>query len=449
MLKNQSRTIEVGHKLTDLFLINLSWWIAYYARFESNLLDADQGLFVWYFKYSVLLTFMNYYYFRREGLYSSKRFSPIFQEIFSVIKANTIAFTIFIVFTYFLSEHKLSRLFIGSHYLLSTVLLVFLKISIRKLLRKLRKGGKNNRYSVLIGNSSQIQSYASKIENHPEFGVRIKKWFKTESEIEVLNFLEIENIAPDAIVIGVENKNYHKIDKLLLDLNNSLFEIIVLPDLSHSFIGYQVTDIAGVTAILINEPNIRSRSVIIKRCFDLILSTVGIIILSPLLILISVLVKLTSKGPVLFTQVRMGLDGNEFKMFKFRSMDIAKANTGNWTVANDPRVTKLGKFLRSTSLDEFPQLFNVFLGNMSLVGPRPERPIFVKEFREKIPTYMLRHKMKAGMTGWAQINGWRGDTCIEKRIECDLYYIKNWSIWMDLWIIAMTFWKGFINKNAY
>lgn len=449
MLKNQSRTIEVGHKLTDLFLINLSWWIAYYFRFESKLLVADQGLFVWYFKYSVLLTFMNYYYFRREGLYSSKRFSPIFQEIFSVLKANTIAFTIFIVFTYFLSEHKLSRLFIITHYLLSSVFLISLKISIRKILRKLRTTGKNNRYSVLVGNSLQIQSYASRIESHPEFGVRIKKWFKTEDEISELRLIDLEKLNPDTVVIGVENKNYSKIDALLMNLNNSLFEIIVLPDLSHSFIGYHVTDIAGLTAILVNEPNIRSRSVILKRCFDILMSSAGIIILSPILLLIAALVKLTSKGPVFYTQVRMGLDGNEFNMFKFRSMDISKANNGNWTIANDPRVTKFGRILRSTSLDELPQLFNVLLGNMSLVGPRPERPMFVKEFREKIPTYMLRHKMKAGMTGWAQINGWRGDTCIEKRIECDLYYIKNWSIWMDLWIIAMTIWKGFINKNAY
>lgn len=392
---------------------------------------------------------MSYYYFRREGLYSSKRLSPIFQEIFSVIKANTITCAIFIVLIYFLSEHKLSRLFVLTHYLLSTVLLVTMKVGVRKLLRSLRKTGRNNRFTVLIGNSSQIQAYASQVERHPEFGVVIKQWFKDEAEIESLTIKELEILAPDSVVFGVENGIMAKTDKLLLDLSNSLFEIVVLPDLSHSFIGYHVTDIAGITAIILNEPNIRSRSVILKRCFDIVLSSTGIVLISPLLLLLAVLVKVTSKGPVLFSQIRMGLDGKEFKMFKFRSMAIGEANTGGWTVRNDPRVTKLGRFMRSTSLDELPQLFNVLLGDMSLVGPRPERPMYVNEFRQKIPMYMLRHKMKAGMTGWAQINGWRGDTSIERRIACDLYYIKNWSIWMDVWIIVMTVWRGFVHKNAY
>lgn len=449
MLKGHSRSIEIGHKLFDLMLINLSWWTVYYLRFESDLLSADKGLGIWYLKYSILLTFINYYYFRREGLYSSKRFSPMFQEIFGVIKANTVSFTLFIVFTYFLSEHKLSRLFIASHYFLSTMLLISMKITVRKILKRLRSQGKNARFTVLIGDSIQIRRYAEKIKMHPEFGVRIKAWIKDQSEIANLKLNDLEALAPDSIVVGLENKFYPIIDGLLKDLNNSLFEIVVLPDLSHSFVGYQVADIDGTAAIILNEPNIRSRSVILKRCFDLLLSAIGIVFISPLLILIALAIKLTSKGPVLYSQVRMGLDGKEFKMFKFRSMTNGKANKETWTVANDPRVTKIGRILRSTSLDELPQLFNVLLGDMSLVGPRPERPIFVHQFREKIPTYMLRHKMKAGMTGWAQVNGWRGDTSIERRIECDLYYIKNWSIWMDCWIIFMTVWKGFINKNAY
>ena len=145
----------------------------------------------------------------------------------------------------------------------------------------------------------------------------------------------------------------------------------------------------------------------------------------------------------------MGVDGKEFKMWKFRSMVTGSANKEGWTVKNDPRVTRIGSFLRKTSLDELPQLWNVFVGDMSLVGPRPERPIFVNKFRHEIPAYMLRHKMKAGITGWAQVNGWRGDTSIAKRIECDLYYIRNWSLWLDISILFMTFWKGFINKNAY
>jgi Undecaprenyl-phosphate glucose phosphotransferase len=330
------------------------------------------------------------------------------------------------------------------------MMLVSYKIALRNILRKVRQGGRHSKECVLVGNTQQIQDYAHKISTRPEHGLHIKKWFKTDEEIASLQLKHVEELSPDTIVFGVENKNSHLVNKLLLDMNNLLVEMIVLPDLSHSFVGYQVVDImAGIPAILINEPNLKSRSVILKRIFDFVLCSVGIILISPLLIFIAVAIKLTSKGPILYSQIRMGLDGKEFKMYKFRSMSVGNSNKETWTVKDDPRVTPIGKIIRKTSLDEFPQLFNVIIGDMSLVGPRPERPVFVNEFKQSIPTYMLRHKMKAGITGWAQINGWRGDTSIEKRIECDLHYIKNWSIWMDIWIIFMTFWKGFINKNAY
>src|SRR6185312_5262868 len=173
--------------------------------------------------------------------------------------------------------------------------------------------------------------------------------------------------------------------------------------------------------------------------------------LSPILALIVVLVRLTSNGPIFYEQERMGLDGKTFKMIKFRSMRVdAEGQTGAvWAQKNDDRRTAIGSFLRATSLDELPQLWNVFVGEMSLVGPRPERPVFVHQFRKDIPHYMLRHKVKAGITGWAQVNGWRGNTSLDRRIECDLYYIRNWSYGMDWKILLMTLWKGFINPNAY
>ena len=450
MLSGRNRNLEISNKVIDLIIINVSWWMSYYLRFESNILTSQTGLFDWYLKFSVLLTFLNYYYFRSQGIYSTKSLTTIYQDLFAVLKANTLAFVIFIICSYFLAEHKLSRLFILSHYVISSCLLIVFKVSLRNFLRKVRKHGDYSQNCILVGNTKQIQDYATKLQNHPEFGLKVIKWFKQDEELLTLTVQDIERLNPETIVFGVENRNYHLVNKLLLDINNILMEIIVLPDLSHSFVGYQIIDIMeGTPAIVVNEPNLKSRSVIIKRIFDLVLCSFGVILISPLLFLIALLVKLTSKGPILYSQVRMGLDGKEFKMYKFRSMTVGHSNKETWTVKDDPRVTRIGKFIRKTSLDEFPQLFNVILGDMSLVGPRPERPIFVNQFKTSIPTYMLRHKMKAGITGWAQINGWRGDTSIEKRIECDLYYIKNWSIWMDLWIIFMTFWKGFINKNAY
>src|SRR3990170_3021687 len=189
----------------------------------------------------------------------------------------------------------------------------------------------------------------------------------------------------------------------------------------------------------------------IKRSLDIVFSSFILILLSPFMLIIALLIKLTSAGPVFYKQERMGLDGKIFNMIKFRTMLVnAEGETGPvWASKDDPRCTNIGKFLRMTSMDELPQFFNVLKGNMSIVGPRPERPVLIENFRDKIPKYMLRHKMKAGITGWAQVNGWRGSTSLEKRIEYDLYYIENWSLYLDLKIIWLTIWNGLVNKNAY
>ena len=189
----------------------------------------------------------------------------------------------------------------------------------------------------------------------------------------------------------------------------------------------------------------------VKRVVDIIGSFFGIIITSPIMLLSAVLVKCSSPGPVIFKQERVGLHNKPFYMYKFRSMEMQseKSEKKAWTTKNDPRVTKIGRILRGTSLDELPQLFNILKGDMSLVGPRPERPHFVDKFKEEIPRYMVKHQVRPGLTGWAQVNGYRGDTSIRKRIEYDLYYIENWTLGMDIKIILMTFLKGFINKNAY
>jgi exopolysaccharide biosynthesis polyprenyl glycosylphosphotransferase len=201
----------------------------------------------------------------------------------------------------------------------------------------------------------------------------------------------------------------------------------------------------------INDSPLVGMGALAKRVTDIALSGAGLILLSPLLLLIGVLVKLTSRGPVLYVQDRMGLDGRSFAMLKFRSMRVdAEAQTGAvWAQAADQRRTAFGTFLRKTSLDELPQLWNVLRGDMSLVGPRPERPVFVHRFRHEIPHYMLRHKVQAGITGWAQVNGWRGNTSLDRRIECDLFYIRNWSYVLDLKILTLTLWKGFVHRNAY
>jgi Undecaprenyl-phosphate glucose phosphotransferase len=254
---------------------------------------------------------------------------------------------------------------------------------------------------------------------------------------------------PDYLVFGYPLREYSRIEEILPMIQNELVDTIILPDLSFALIGYDITEFNGIPVISINQPKLSNQHIVQKRIFDFVFSGLGLLILSPFLFLISLGVKLSSRGPIFYGQQRVGLDGKVFKMWKFRSMRFEKDAKPGWTIENDPRRTRFGTFLRTTSLDELPQLWNVFVGNMSLVGPRPEQPHFVDEFKNNIPAYMQRHKMKAGITGWAQVNGWRGDTSLISRIDCDIYYIKNWSIWFDVVILFMTFFKGFVNKNAY
>lgn len=455
MLKLHSRKIEIFHKFFDVFIIAFSWGLAYYYRFEGT--NAEQGLIGWYIKVGLFITLLSYYNFRRNSLYTSKRFDSISNEVLTLLRVHAVTILTFILVLYLFSAHKVSRLHLIYYSLISSVLLVSVKISVRLFLHNLRRTGRNTRYALVFGNSANVEHFVEKILKQREYGIVIRGWLDSNGLaekygcklIDQFNENILSDLSPDLVIMGYKASESSKSDPILKELSKTFVEILFLPDMSHSLVGYSIYDFQGTPVIKINEPDLRSSEIIFKRSLDLVLSTVALIVLSPFFLLIGLIIKLTSKGPIFYYQERMGLDGQVFKMYKFRSMVSDSRNNQGWTVKNDPRVTRIGSVLRKSSLDELPQLWNVFCGDMSLVGPRPERPMFVEEFKSKIPAYMLRHKMKAGMTGWAQINGWRGDTSIEKRIECDLYYIRHWSIWMDVSIIFMTIWKGFFNRNAY
>jgi Undecaprenyl-phosphate glucose phosphotransferase len=211
-------------------------------------------------------------------------------------------------------------------------------------------------------------------------------------------------------------------------------------------------DLDGLAVVNIRHVPLNNMgNMFLKRTVDIIGSTVAIVLFSPVMLIAAVCVKVTSRGPLIFRQERVGLHNKPFNMYKFRSMEVQSEadERKGWTTKNDPRVTKVGKFLRKTSIDELPQLFNVLKGDMSLIGPRPERPLFVEKFKEEIPRYMIKHQVRPGITGWAQVNGYRGDSSIKKRIEYDLYYIENWTMTFDIKILFLTLFKGFVNKNAY
>ncbi len=457
MLKNNEKLFGHFQKLSDAICIGLCWLAAYQIRFEY-IPKGQGGLESLFLKLTLLVIGLTLYFFYKMDLYRSQRFSGRLKEITTVFYANTLSVLALIVVLYFFADNRVSRLTIIVYYLLSSFSLTLLRIFVRNYLRHLRKKGMNLRYVLLVGNGEQFQEYIRAVRTFKDSGIKFCGWIDDGDmaaghEIAPLNLSLKEAFAaldPDAIVVGYSSKDSYKVDEIIRDHYDSLKPLQVLPDLTLSFIGHRIEDFAGIPLMTINHPKLDGLAMAFKRLLDFIGALIGLILLSPFLLTIGLLVKLTSKGPMFYGQERMGLDGRPFMMWKFRSMRVTdNADTTTWTTKDDPRKTKFGSFIRKTSLDELPQLYNVLIGNMSLVGPRPERPFFVNKFREEIPGYMLRHKMKAGITGWAQINGWRGDTSIKKRIEFDNFYIKNWSLWLDIKILFLTFWKGFINKNAY
>jgi len=457
MLKRNEKIFNFFQQLIDAICVAGTWYIAFTIRF--NIFKGQSGLGILFLKLSIVLIILTIYFFHKNKLYHSQRFNSRMKEIFTVLKANTQAILTFIIVLYFFAPDRISRSMLIIYFIISQFVLVTIRIMLRNFLRTLRKRGMNLRHILLVGHGNQMKNYIETIRKYKDAGIVIIGWIDSGDLHAKLNIQAmdiplseaIKKYSPDTIVIGYPGSLSHQTESVLKACHNGIIPIQVLPDLTYSFIGHHIDEFAGIPVLSFNQPNLSLLDHALKRSFDFILTFIGLLFLSPLLAVIAIIVKLGSKGPIFYGQERMGLDGKKFLMWKFRSMKADAENTTGavWAVKDDPRRTKIGTFLRSTSLDELPQLWNVLVGDMSLVGPRPERPVFVDKFKNDIPAYMLRHKMKTGITGWAQVNGWRGDTSLHKRIECDIYYIKNWSIWLDIRIIFLTFFKGFINKNAY
>jgi len=342
--------------------------------------------------------------------------------------------------------------------------IVAFRLILRNGLRMVRRKGYNLRYILGVGEGAALETLISRLDKFPELGLKVvgvatyeKSLYKEIAGKKVLGHFDqihelIKQTHADKVLISLPRNQYGEMDRILEGLKDETIDIQLVPDV-HEYVtlGCEIEDFDGLPIVNLNDSPLAGWGALAKRATDFLVGAVILVALLPFLILIAMLVKWTSKGPIFFKQERMGLDGQTFQMLKFRSMrsDAEESTGAVWAKPNDNRRTRFGSFLRATSLDELPQLWNIVIGDMSLVGPRPERPIFVKQFRQEIPHYMLRHKVKAGLTGWAQVNGWRGNTSLERRIECDLFYIRNWSYFFDLKIIALTLWKGFVHKNAY
>jgi Undecaprenyl-phosphate glucose phosphotransferase len=337
---------------------------------------------------------------------------------------------------------------------------------VREILRVLRRRGFNLRHILVIGSEVQAQRLVQTLEGHRQLGLQIRGILliphgnptgRALSALPVLNRREealqlIRAGAIDQVFVTLALDESQRLPEIRDWLGDEPVTTHFVPDIAGDLILHgKVEEFDGLPIITLQDSPLYGWNAVIKRTSDLCLGSVALVVLAPLMGLIALAVKWSSPGPILFCQERMGLDGRRFQMLKFRTMiQNAEKETGPvWTASSDPRVTGIGRLLRRASLDELPQLWNVLKGDMSLVGPRPERPELIEKFRKEIPKYMLRLKVKAGMTGWAQIHGWRGNSSLERRIEHDIYYIENWSLWLDVRVLALSFVRGFINKNAY
>ncbi len=467
MLKEKRQIFEVFFVIFDLFFISIAWVSAYLLRFESGIIPVYKGVppFAQYFWFLIIIFPIWFLAYRFGGLYVPQRTSRKKRyESFLIIRANFVAILVLISYTYLVQEKTLevSRLVLVYFGFLSIIFGILERTLLRKILRDIRRKGYNLKFMLIVGGGKVARDLTERFRKRKDYGIQLigclSKNGKEEGDAtlpvlgkyeDLKDILKLKQI--DMVVVALPLEDNQMLPSIMKVLGDSVVDVKIVPDV-YQFIsvGGSIQDFDGLPVLGLQESTIDGVNFWIKRIFDIIFSILLIIFFSPLMLVIGILVKLTSKGPCFYEQERMSLDGSSFKILKFRTMkqDSEVAGPG-WTTAHDARVTRVGKILRSYSLDELPQLFNVLSGSMSLVGPRPERPVYIEQFRKSISLYMLRHKVKSGMTGWAQVNGWRGDTSIDKRIECDLYYIENWSLLFDIKILFLTIFCGFKNTNAY
>jgi len=349
--------------------------------------------------------------------------------------------------------------------LFSVVLVTLGREFVRSVQHRLRRRGLTRDNLLIVGVGKVARDLTRKIKSSPELGYEIVGIVTTQpmkreriSNVPVIGDRHelpelIDNYRVEQVIIALPDEQRNELLDLITLCQRGRVDIKVYPDMFAYIAGdLSVGELGDIPLLTVRDMRLRGWRLSLKRALDLIVSLVGLVLLSPFLLLTAIIIKITSPGPVFYTQERMGLDGRPFEMVKFRSMrpDAEVAGPG-WTTENDPRVTPIGRFMRRTNWDELPQLVNVLLGEMSLVGPRPERPVYVQQFRSNIPRYMERHREKAGMTGWAQVNGLRGDTSIAERTTYDLWYVENWSLWLDIKIIIRTLVSTILRRdeNAY
>src|SRR3989441_7844789 len=449
-----------------MLLVGAAFWAAYALRFgsprtwpypelprsEETLIVAMLALIIWPLS------------LRAMGLYRPQRQKTPLDEVFGVFKATLVAGLLLVALTYFIRESRYSRGTLALFTALSFVGISLARVFFKEVLQALRRRGFNLRYVLVLGSGRLARQVLQQIEAHRELGfvpvgclslTRGRVGQRVDGTEVVGTIRDLRDVLTrqqvDQVLVALPSRFFHRLPRIMEICADTTVDVKLVPDVyQYATLFGGLEEFGGLPIVNLQSVGVLGINALAKRAFDVILSALFLALLAPLMLLVAALVKIGSPGPVLYRQERVGLDGKPFRMLKFRTMqDGAEQDGPRFAEPRDPRVTSLGSLLRRTSIDELPQLLNVLGGDMSLVGPRPERSVFIDKFRRHIPRYQLPHMVKAGMTGWAQIHRLRGQTSIEKRVEYDLYYIEHWSLLLDLRILARTLAGGFLSRNAY
>lgn len=444
MIKNNQHIFNKIQVLADAGIIAVSYVLSWYLRFHSSVfppslggLPADVYMSALIFVVPVYLILYSLF-----QLYMPRRMQSRRRELLNIVRANVIGFMGFILVLYFTKQEHFSRQMLALFLIVNVTLEWLSRNLIRYVLWKIRSQGFNQKHILLVGNSRAAKQYQEKIRQNPRWGYHVLGVLEDIGKLEET----IREHELDEIVITLRMSEYEKLEKVVDICEKSGVHTKFIPDYGNLIpTRPYIEDVQGIPVINIRRvPLNLVWNQFMKRGVDIAGALLAIVVFSPVMLITAISLKAAGNGSVIYKQERIGMHNKKFRMYKFRSMieQDEMREKSEWTVKDDPRVTPIGRFIRKMSIDELPQLFNVLKGEMSLVGPRPERPQFVEKFKNEIPRYMVKHQVRPGMTGWAQIHGYRGDTSIEKRIEYDLYYIENWSLGLDFKILCMTLFKG-------
>lgn len=475
MIQRRHRVNASLYLLGDLLATFAAFFVAFWLRFDPLVGFFGQGLpetgyYMWPLLPVVMLVWPIVFYFH--GLYQVRRGRSRVDEVLTLVLAVILASVLLSVFIFWYRPLRpdgevftYSRGFLGLFAITDLVLVTVSRMALRAYLSWRRLRGENTQRILIVGAGVSGREIAAKLNAHRELGFEVvgyldddpNKLGKTVEGAPVIGNTHqvqavLEERMVDQVYIALPLDAHRKMMRILQQVGKECVEVKLVPDiLQYATLKAAIEDVDGTPVINLSQVPMQGWHSLVKRVMDMAVAGAAMLALLPLLPFVAAMIWLEDRGPIFYRQERMGLDGRPFMILKFRSMRVnAESSTGPvWATKDDPRRTRIGEFLRRWSLDELPQLWNVLRGDMSIVGPRPERPAFVREFKHKLPQYMVRHRVKAGITGWAQVHGWRGNTSIKKRLQYDLYYIENWSLLLDVKIVWMTFRHGLKQHNAY